>query len=253
MPNIQNITGGFITAVRTLTILRVPGKEAERPADAFYFFPLVGVLLGGLVLLVAWLVGVKLGWLAGAAVSGVAVLVGLTRALHLDGLSDVADAYFGAYDREKRLQIMKDPHIGAFGAAAVVLVLMIKVVSLERLISGGHWLWIPVPVILSRAVMVLAAVSLPYARAEGGTAEAFVKGARPSHLLAAGLTSILLCFFLACWKGVIVFAVTSLYGLVMIWWLKKTFNGVTGDLLGFVCEKTECALFMIMALAAGIL
>lgn len=251
MSKIGNILRSFITALRTLTILPVPGREAERPADAMCFFPLVGGIIGGFVLLAAWLFGVKLHWPAGAAATGVALLVFLTRALHLDGLSDTVDAYFGAHDIERRLQIMKDPHIGAFGAAAIALVLLIKFAALERLITGGHLYWIPIPVILSRTVMVLAAVSLPYARSDGGKARVFVEGGRPAHLIIAGLLAVLCCFLLAGWKGMVVFALAFLLGALIVRWLKKSFNGVTGDLLGFAGEKTECGLYFLLALFSG--
>ena len=66
---------GLITAIRTLTILPVPGSDAERPANSFYFFPLVGEIIGGAVLLVVWLVAGKLGWNSGAAWAGVFVSV----------------------------------------------------------------------------------------------------------------------------------------------------------------------------------
>lgn len=247
------ILHGFITALRTLTILPVPGPEAERPADALYFFPLVGGIIGGGVLLAAWLFGVRLHWPAGAAVASVAVLVLLTRALHLDGLGDTVDAYFGAPDRERRLQIMKDPHIGSFGAAAIALLLMLKAVALERLLAGGYLLWIPLPIIMARANMVLAAVALPYARAGGGKAAIFVEGGKPAHLIIAALLAVLLCFLLAGWPGIAWSVFAFGLGLALVGWLKKEFNGVTGDLLGFTGETTECALYFILALASVVL
>ena len=85
---------GLVTAIRTLTILPIPGRDAESVAAALYWFPLVGLLVG----LLQWGLGECIGtiaakgWPAGAAA---VVLVGgavLTRGLHLDGLADWADA-----------------------------------------------------------------------------------------------------------------------------------------------------------------
>lgn len=247
------ILRGFITALRTLTILPVPGREAERPADSLYFFPLVGEIIGAAVLLVVWLIAGKFGWTWGAAWAGVFVLVYLTRALHLDGLSDTVDAFFAADTREKRLEIMKDPHIGAFGAAAIVLALLCKAVALERLCSTGHWSWIILPVVLSRTVMVLAAVCLPYARAEGGKAGPFVQESKKAHFFVAGVLALLLCWLQAGITGLISAALALVIGLSLIWWMKRSFGGVTGDLLGFAGEKTECVLYFLMALSANIL
>jgi len=241
---------GFITAIRTLTILPVPGSDAERPADSFYFFPLVGEIIGGAVLLVAWLIAAKIGWAMGAAWAGIFVLVCLTRALHLDGLSDTVDAFFAAQTRERRLEIMKDPHVGAFGAAAIVLALLCKAVALERLCATGHWSWIILPIILARTVMVLVAVSLPYARVEGGKAQAFFAGAKPAHFWVAGAAAILFCYLHAGSIGLFAAAAALTLGLFMIRWMKLSFGGATGDLLGFAGEKTECALYFFLALMA---
>ncbi|MDD5483860.1 MAG: adenosylcobinamide-GDP ribazoletransferase [Kiritimatiellae bacterium] len=237
----------FITAIRTLTILPVPGPETERPADALYFFPLVGALLGGAVAAAAWLLGGQLNWPAGAAVAGVAGLVWLTRALHLDGLSDTIDACFAAPERERRLAIMKDPHIGAFGAAAIVLALLIKAAALERLCAVGCWRWIVLPVILSRTAMVFIAVYLPYARAEGGKAAAFFNGAKRKHFLAAAVTAVLFCLLCAGSAGLPAAAGALIAGLLIMRWMKRAFGGATGDLLGFTGEMTELLLYFLLA------
>ena len=244
------ILESLITAIRTMTILPVPGREAERPADAFYFFPLIGELIGGAVLLTAWIAAGKFGWTIGAAFAGVLVIVFLTRALHLDGLSDTVDAFFAASARERRLEIMKDPHIGAFGAAAIVLALLCKTVSLERLCSTGHWGWIILPIVLSRTVMVFVAVILPYARVEGGKAKIFFTGAKPAHLWVAGAVALLFCCLHAGSIGLVVAAAALAMGLMMIRWMKHNFAGATGDLLGFAGETTECALYFLLALVS---
>lgn len=238
------------TAIRTLTILPIPGREADRPADAMYFFPLVGFIIGGAVQLVAWFFGGVFGWIGGAAFAGVAVMVWLTRALHLDGLGDTVDAFFGATTRERRLEIMKDPHIGAFGAAAIILALLCRFVALERLCFSGHWSWIVLPVVLSRTVMVLAAVNLPYARAEGGKARPFVTGAKSVHFWFAFAFALLICLLYCGNAGIFAAAVALTMGLLLIWWMKRAFGGVTGDLLGFTGETTECVLYFILALLA---
>jgi len=253
MSKIQNIAGGFIAAIRTLTVLPVPGREAERQADSLYFFPLVGEILGGLVLLLAWPIAVKLGWGWGAACAGTIVLTALTRMLHIDGLSDTVDACLASTDRARRLEIMKDPHIGSFGTAAVTADLLCKVVAMERLISTAHWSWLLLPLILSRTIMVLLAVTLPYARIEGGKAGPFVKEGRQVHFYVAWVLAVLLCFLHAGITGIFVVLAALALGLLNILWMKRAFAGVTGDLLGFAGETTECFLYFLLAMAAGCL
>lgn len=241
------ILRGFITAVRTLTILPLPGSDTPRLADALYYFPLIGALIGGFVSLAAWFFGDILLWPLGAGITGVLVSSLVTRGLHLDGLSDTVDAYFGGATQERRLEIMKDPHVGAFGVTAITLALLIKTASLAQLAVCGHWAWIPVPFILSRLTQVLLAVTLPYARAEGGTAEALVKGALPSHFISGIILTLILCGALMQLCALFWFVVAILVGLLLARWMKRVFGGVTGDLLGFANELLECSLLLILA------
>ena len=241
------ILRSFITAMRTLTILPMPGKDAERMANALYYFPLVGALIGGLVTLVVWLLGGVLAWSVGAGVAGVCVSAWVTRGLHLDGLSDTVDGYYGAATRERRLEIMKDHHVGAFGVVAIVLVLLMKTAALSQLAIYGHWAWIPVPFILARLIQVLLAVTLPYARNEGGTAEAFVKQANASHFIVASIGALILCGLLIQLGALALFVLTFLIGHLLARWMKRAFGGVTGDLLGFSNELVECALLFAIA------
>jgi len=239
---------GFITAMRTLTILPMPGKDAERVANALYYFPLVGALIGALVTLAAWLLGSVLAWPVGAGVAGVFVSAWITRGLHLDGLSDTVDGFYGATARERRLEIMKDHHASAFGAVAIVLVLLIKSAALAQLAIYGQWVWIPVPFILARLIQVILAVTLPYARNEGGKAEAFVKQAGASHFIVASTGTLVLCGLLIQLSGLALFVFTFIIGYFLAKWMKRVFGGVTGDLLGLSNELVEC--FLLFAIAA---
>ena len=105
----------LITAIRTLSILPVPGKGTEDLSSALSWFPVVGALLGGLLYLLALIASsVTDGrWPEGVAAILLLAAVVLTRGLHLDGLADWADAFGGGQDRDHTLAIMKDPGTGA--------------------------------------------------------------------------------------------------------------------------------------------
>jgi adenosylcobinamide-GDP ribazoletransferase len=231
---------GLVTALRTLTILPVPGRDAPDPAQALPWFPLAGCLLG----LLLWGTGLAFdfvsgGWHAGAAVALTAGSAVLTRGLHLDGLADWADGSSGSRDRERALAIMKDPHVGAFGVMAVALALMARWAACTRLAEAGLLSWIVPACIVSRAAVAELSACLPYARAEGGTAVPFVNGAHPSHRVKALLLAVLLvsassglagaAFLLCGW------AACRLLGA----WFRKRAGGVTGDLRGAGCEMVE--------------
>jgi adenosylcobinamide-GDP ribazoletransferase len=104
-------------------------------------FPGIGWLVGGVVAAVSWLVlqGLPGGSFAPlvAAVLGTVVSVLMTGAFHEDGLADVADGLGGSLDRERALEIMKDSRVGAFGAIAITLALLLKVALLAQLGSQG--------------------------------------------------------------------------------------------------------------------
>ena len=119
------------------------------------------------------------GWAGYVAVSAfpvilwpillVVLLVVLTRALHLDGFMDTCDALLGGFDRERRLAILRDPHVGAFAVIGVVCLLLIKVSALLGLpIVGADRL--PILLLfpcLSRWAMLLTMELYPYARVSG--------------------------------------------------------------------------------------
>ncbi|MBU4200028.1 MAG: adenosylcobinamide-GDP ribazoletransferase [Verrucomicrobia bacterium] len=239
--------GGFITSFKTLTVLPLPGKGSERIADSLYYFPLIGAFIGGLITLAAWLIGYLLDWPTGAGIACVVLISWVTGALHLDGLGDVADAYSPGRTRERMLEIMKDPHMGAFGVTAIVLALLVKTIALVHLTLLAQWAWIPVPFILSRMTMVLLAVTLPYARPEGGTAEVFVKNAHSRHFIVASIVGLGLCALLTGIAGGFVFIFAFIMGYGLARWMKRSFGGVTGDLLGMSNEMIESVLLFSLA------
>lgn len=230
---------GLVTAIRTLSILPVPGREADRLADALPWFPVVGALLGWLLTVPALGLGRVPGiWAEMVAFAMLAGGVLLTGALHLDGLADCADGLAGIRTRESRLAIMKDSHVGVFGVAAIVLLLLGKYLVLARLFHLGKLLWLPTAWVASRTLPVALACCLPYARQEG-TGAAFVRDGRPAHLVGAfALASLLILVggglaHLSAWLPV------ALLGLGWGWLARRRLGGVTGDVLGGAVELGE--------------
>ena len=240
---------GFLTAWRTLTILRLPGRDAARFAAALPFFPVVGALLGAGVAAVSWAAAAA-HWpaLAGPAAAGLLALV--TGALHLDGLADGADALYGHRTPARRLEIMKDPRVGAMGVTALIFAVLLKVVAIGRLAGDGAWLWLVLPCVWSRAAMPVLAVSLPSARPDG-TAGRFLADARPSHAVVAVLLALALTVAVAPRAALACAAATVVLVLLLRRVFRRAVGGVTGDLLGFGSEFIEVALLLGLALAGG--
>jgi adenosylcobinamide-GDP ribazoletransferase len=206
-------------------------------------FPVVGAgvgVLGGLV--AAGLEGPLPGLVAGAL--GVALAVALTGGLHIDALADTADAL--GTKRARALEIMRDPRIGAFGAAAVGLAVLVEAATLGALAAQGDAVrGFLVAGALSRATAPLLARLLPYAReaGTGGVLSLGVAVAAPiaGATLAAGVA--VLCLG---WVGLgvaaVATAIAAACGLASRAWL----GGVTGDTLGATIQVTEVAALVVL-------
>ena len=128
-------------ALRFFTRLPVPGREAT-PFEMnrlAWAAPVAGVaagLVGCVALALTQVLGLPRILQAGLAT---AALVASTGALHEDGLADVADGFGGGSTRERKLEIMRDSRIGAFGATALALALIVRVGALSSALSHGFW------------------------------------------------------------------------------------------------------------------
>jgi adenosylcobinamide-GDP ribazoletransferase len=240
---------GLVTAFRTLTIFPIPGQEASDHSAALPFFPLVGALLGFLL----WLVSLSNLLLAGNGwPMGIALLILLaniigTRALHLDGLADFADAVGGSWDRENRLRILKDTRLGVFGGIAIIFVLLCKWLAFSKLVACGSTMWIILITTISRTMQVNLAVRLDYARSQAGTASSFVSQASAQHRVAAFASTLIVAAIFGPF-GLAALALAETIIWTYGWWCHKNFGGITGDLLGAGNEIIEVVLFFSAAL-----
>jgi adenosylcobinamide-GDP ribazoletransferase len=241
---------GLITAIRTLTALPVRGKDAPDFSDSLFFFPWVGFLLG----LISWAAGslwvcfVGPTWAAGGAVLLIGLQILLTRGLHLDGVADLADALGAAREREKRLRIMKDPHVGSFGVVAIAFDLLAKWAALERLFQSGGLLVVVPVFLISRGVMVALMARLPYAREDEGMARPFLQNVSRGKERMAGGISLFLCLFFGP-AGVVLFVAGGVIARVLVGAYRRGFGGITGDLLGTANECVEIVLLWSCAFA----
>jgi adenosylcobinamide-GDP ribazoletransferase len=240
---------GLSTAFKTLTIISWPGREGKDLSSSLPWFPLIGIVLGTLLFLVArgWMLLPFSQWPAGGAFVILSLEIWFTRGLHLDGLADWADSLGGMLSKEKRLEIMKDSNVGAFGVLALILMLLAKWLVFERFISSGSVIWIIIVPVISRSMMVELMTTLPYARTGNGMGRDFVKGASLRHRCISYLLCIVFCVpFGPIGLGLMAFALieTRIYRNRC----KKGFGGITGDLLGTGNEITELILFLICAI-----
>jgi len=234
---------GFLTRLPAGVPARVEPVEIGR---CMALFPLVGLLIGGLLLAVeVGLAGLLLPRSVGDALL-LALLALLTGALHLDGFADLCDGIGAGRDRATTLRIMKDSHIGAFGAVGLVLLVLVKYQALSAVpatIKLPALLLMPVA---GRWAAVALAVTLPYLRGPEGTGSAFATHAGRRELLLATLILVAIATGLFQLAGLVLVAIAAgtaaLFGL----WIKYRLGGVTGDVLGAAVEVLEVVSLLIM-------
>lgn len=235
------MSGGWRGAAGFLTVV---AKPTSPDARAFVWFPVVGALLGLVLGLLWWAVGHVFGSLVVAALVIAADLV-LSGMLHVDGLIDSADGLLPHLERDRRLEVMAEPGVGAFGigvAGAVLLARFAAVASLaltrisaSLLVFGALWC-------ASRSLMILGAVGLPYARAGegGGLATAFLPDGDASkrRVTAAGFVGLgASAVALVAWRpvaGLAAFGAELAGGAGVLLLARRRIGGFTGDVLGAV-------------------
>lgn len=254
----KNDTGPLILAhdvkaafgLLTRLPLRVDTDLAtQRGAGAAWAYPLVGLGVGCAASLIGVLVlALDLPASIAAALS-LAVMIILTGAMHEDGLADSADGLWGGWDRAKRLSIMKDSHIGAYGVIALILSLLIHWSGLEALMSRGY-VWAPLVVMatLSRANMVLLMHVLPNARS-GGLAHSVGAPSRNTTFLAIGLAALASFAFIGL-SGFFALLSSLCAAISCALIAHKKIGGQTGDILGATQQVSQIALVVTLVALA---
>ena len=210
------------------------------------FYPAIGLMIG-LVL-----VGVEEGSsrvfsepLTAAFL--VAVMIVVTRGLHLDGLMDVFDGVFGGFTPERRLEIMRDSRVGAFGVIGAIAVLLLKYGALVSLLMlpqpGKEWALFLFPT-LSRWTMVVLLGAFPYVRTQGLGSPFHGTGIKIATTI-AGISALAAAVLLGGFAGLGLFFGVTVVAWLMGWAIAKTLGGLTGDAYGATNEIIETVVLIV--------
>ncbi|WP_010530007.1 adenosylcobinamide-GDP ribazoletransferase [Lentibacillus jeotgali] len=233
----------------------------ELPMNRFYLayalrtFPLLGLLQGVIYTAILF---VLMSYMPFSDVITALclwlVLIFLSGGIHLDGLIDTSDAYFSYRDPEKRLEIMQDPRVGAFGVLSIVIFLGVRFVILYELITMAHpWTYLTVMLIpfLGKMLMGTYLQVLPEAR-NSGMAHFFKQGASRSFWLVYGGYLIIIGILI----GLLNIELLAIYlilvscmiviGFIIAGRIVKHFGGISGDTLGATSEGMELVLWIVM-------
>ncbi len=238
----RQIIGDLVLAFGLLTRLPLPRVSVDpaRGADAAWAWPLVGVMIGAMGAATGMVaVAVDLPPLVAAALALIAMALG-TGGLHEDGLADTADGLWGGQTRARRLEIMRDSRIGAYGVLALGLIVILRFAAIGALAVSGDWLVLIAAAALARAGMAAMIAAIPAARSDGLSRST----GRPDTMsvaVALGLailTAILIGLPLICWLAM---------AAVLLWLgaqARAKIGGQTGDILGAGCLLSETAILV---------
>jgi adenosylcobinamide-GDP ribazoletransferase len=237
----------LLTAIGFLTILPVRLRRPPRAGDlgrSALWFPLVGLLIGA-VNAAAWLLFFTLFPPQLAAVLTTGLWAALTGGLHLDGLADCCDGLFSAAAKERRLEIMRDPHIGAFGVIGLVFFLLLKSAAVDGLPAGLITPALIVAPALARFFLLPA--SLLAAARPDGLGQEFQEGLTRGRVILAAIM-MLIVFVLTGWQFLAagLFAALTAGGVLLL--AKMGLGGLTGDVLGMMVELSELAFMLFLCL-----
>jgi adenosylcobinamide-GDP ribazoletransferase len=217
--------------LEALSFLTPLGGARPPTTQTYKWFPVVGAVLG-LVLGGIWW-GAHRIW--PAAVSAAIVVVAdlaLTGLLHFDGLVDSADGLLPHLSRERRLEVMASPEVGAFGIGAGVAVVLVRWAAFDTLrpavfLLAGTWCF-------SRTAMAAIARSQPYARGSSGLAAAF-RGRDAATWVALSLGVAAAVGLVCAWRvlpGLVSLAAGAGAVVAVVGLARRRIGGYTGDVLG---------------------
>jgi adenosylcobinamide-GDP ribazoletransferase len=176
----------------------------------------------------------------------VVLLFLITGGLHMDGLADVCDSFLCAAHRDRRVEIMRDSSIGAFGAIGLIFLVIAKITAVSILVSGKDYFAIFAVIVLARFLMVVLIKFGHYFPYDTGMGRDII-GKISYTTLTVTLIYTAPCFIFR--KDIFI---TIMILLVMVLFLNKRSNdkigGISGDVLGASCELSETLGFLLLTI-----
>jgi adenosylcobinamide-GDP ribazoletransferase len=244
----------FFTALMFYT--RIPCPKWVDHSDEYLqksirYFPLIGILVGG----VSGLVFVAARFILPQSVSIIlSMLAGIlmTGAFHEDGLADVCDGFGGGWTKEKILLIMKDSRVGAYGVIGLALLFLIRYASFEELAaeSAFHGFWVFIYVLIaghssSRFLASTLMYTLNYARdEETSKVKGATKQVTATELCVGAVLGLSPFFLFMNWTFLLVLVPMVLMRIYLGWYFKKWIGGYTGDCLGAAQQLMEIVFYL---------
>ena len=251
--NLKNFFSSILLAFQFFTIVPVNKQldlTKQTVTGMFQFLPWLGVIMGSAVALI--FEGLTLTN-SSPLLIGFIVMMAFsiwTGGLHLDGFTDMGDAYFSYRDLKKRQDILDDPRVGAFGAMSLLFLVLTKLIVLTELVTqqilSVYWLMF-VP-FLARAALGFY-ITLTQSSKEKGLGYFFrthiqLKQYMIVTLLSLCIGTAIIIYMTHNWTASILVVIALIIVPIYKWWTKKNFGGASGDLYGAFIEGTEAILWI---------
>lgn len=254
----RSIINSFFVSFSMYSVVPMPmvGWQGYNIKYVFSFFPLVGVLIGGIEVL--WYLisaHIGLGTSIYAAIAAIIPII-ISGGIHMDGYIDTCDASASRADIDKKAEILKDPHTGAFGVIYAIVYFIILYGALsEFYIREGSLVFLTFSFILSRAIGAVASVNITPARKSGllytfsGSAD---KVFTNISLAAYCLAGLIVAVYISPIFALLSISAVAIWSTVCYRLCIKLFGGISGDLAGFYIQTSELLFIILSVFAFGV-
>ncbi|SFG38301.1 cobalamin-5'-phosphate synthase [Lachnospiraceae bacterium C7] len=211
------------------------------------FFPLIGIVIG--LVEIAWFIlcqKFKVGNLCYSMIAS-AIPIGITGGFHFDGFMDTMDAKNSYQSQEKKLEILKDAHIGAFSVIKAILYFMVYIGAVSEVKNIKTIAVVAIGFGISRCLSGISVIKFKNAKTQGSLAY-FNKSAEKRNVLISLIAQLIFYGFLQCYisliQGIVVIAMVIVTFVYYYVFSKKVFNGITGDIAGYFVTVVELMILL---------
>lgn len=252
MPMHENLIADCVNGIRTSIafLTRLPLGQGTAGAEtdiarASWAFPIAGLivgLVGAVVYGLAYRLGLG-GWPSAALC--IAATLAVTGCLHEDGLADTADGFGGGATRERKLEIMRDSHIGTYGVCALTLSILLRVAAIATLAAPSLVFWALIAAHgAARATLPIVMTMMPPAR-DDGLSRAAGQPTQQNAMIAGGLGILTLAVSLGPLTGLAALILLIVVMGLMVRLSSSQIGGQTGDVLGALEQVCEVAVLLV--------
>ncbi len=231
----------FLTIFPTIIKRMFTSQEMGR---AVAWFPLVGIALGFLLYGVNYLAQIFFPISVSATITLFAWII-FTRAFHLDGFMDTCDGLFGGFTPERRLEIMKDSRMGAFGTIGGILVLLTKYTALHS--SVNLFAALILATTLGRFASPIAIYFFPYVR-ENGLGFEMKQQVTLKEIVIASLITGITCLFISSPLSFLLMLASVVISVLLSLYVMRLISGLTGDIYGTITTVVEMFVLIIFTI-----